>query len=68
MSQSEEQQDSRPPSGGEVEVEAQEEDAPLVALAPDASLPEEQRSASTDVSASPAFQCLDEVSLINVDV
>lgn len=42
------------------------EDAPLLALAPDASLPEEQPSASTDISASPAFQCLDEVRLVNV--
>lgn len=66
MSQSE-QEDSRPPSRGEVEVEEQEEkDTPLTALAPDASLPEELPSASTDVSASPAFQCLDEVRLINV--
>ncbi|KAM6896112.1 coiled-coil domain-containing protein 146 [Lycodopsis pacificus] len=37
------------------------EDNPLVALAPDAALPEEQPSASTDVTASPAFQCLDEL-------
>ncbi|XP_071358990.1 coiled-coil domain-containing protein 146 [Trachinotus anak] len=64
-----EQQDSRPPRRGEVEVEEQEveegkraeEDAPLLALAPDASLPEEQPSAITDVSATPAFQCLDEL-------
>ncbi|XP_018540672.1 coiled-coil domain-containing protein 146 [Lates calcarifer] len=61
MSQSE-QEDSRPPSRGEVEVEEQEEkDTPLTALAPDASLPEELPSAITDVSASPAFQCLDEL-------
>lgn len=73
MSLSEEQQDSRPPSRGEVDVEEQEdeergikEDAPLVALAPDVSLPEEQPSASADVSASPAFHCLDEVRLMNV--
>ncbi|XP_038594903.1 coiled-coil domain-containing protein 146 [Micropterus salmoides] len=68
MSLSEEQQGSRPPSRGEVEVEEQEvykgmeEVTPLVALAPDASLPlEEQPSANADVSASPAFQCLDEM-------
>lgn len=67
------QQDSRPPSKGEVELEENEEEeerteeeAPLLALAPDASLPEEKTSASTDVSASTAFQCLDEVRLINV--
>ncbi|XP_078099199.1 coiled-coil domain-containing protein 146 [Sander vitreus] len=64
MSLSEEQQDSRNPNRGEVEVEEQEEeekpmeDTPLVALAPDAALPEEQPFAST---ASPAFQCLDEL-------
>lgn len=69
VSLSEEQLDSR----GKVELEDQveeeeetEEETPLVALAPDASLPEEQPSASTDVSASPPFQCLDEVRLINV--
>lgn len=64
-----EQRDSRTSSRGEVAVEEQEEegekriqeDSPLLALAPDASLPEEQPSASTDVSASPVFQCLDEV-------
>ncbi|XP_039999073.1 coiled-coil domain-containing protein 146 isoform X2 [Xiphias gladius] len=63
-----EQQDSRPPSKGEVELEENEEEeerteeeAPLLALAPDASLPEEKTSASTDVSASTAFQCLDEL-------
>ncbi|XP_059182106.1 coiled-coil domain-containing protein 146 [Centropristis striata] len=65
MSLSEEQQDSRSPSGGEVELKEQEEegieDSPLVALAPDASLPEEQPSARTDIAASPAFQCLDEL-------
>lgn len=73
VSLSEEQQGSRPPSRGEVEVEEQEvykgmeEVTPLVALAPDASLPlEEQPSANADVSASPAFQCLDEVRLMNV--
>ncbi|XP_049423270.1 coiled-coil domain-containing protein 146 isoform X2 [Epinephelus fuscoguttatus] len=67
MSLSEEQQHSRNPSRGEEEVEEQQEeerglgDTPLVALAPDALLPEEQPSASTDVTASPAFQCLDEL-------
>ncbi|XP_023141559.2 coiled-coil domain-containing protein 146 [Amphiprion ocellaris] len=70
MNLSEEQQDSRPPSRQEVEVEEQvedketEEDIPLVALAPDASLPEEQPLASIDVSASPAFQWLDEFVLL----
>ncbi|XP_028425879.1 coiled-coil domain-containing protein 146 isoform X2 [Perca flavescens] len=62
MSLSEKQQDSRNPNR-EVEVEEIEEekgmeDSPLVALAPDAALPEEQPFAST---ASPAFQCLDEL-------
>nr|XP_019948010.1 PREDICTED: coiled-coil domain-containing protein 146 [Paralichthys olivaceus] len=60
-----EQQGSR----GEVEMGGQEEeeekrmeeDIPLLALAPDASLPEEQPSVSIDVSASPAFYCLDEL-------
>ncbi|XP_026219495.1 coiled-coil domain-containing protein 146 [Anabas testudineus] len=64
MSLSEEQQDSRPPSREEAEVEEEkglEEDIPLVALAPDVSLPEEQPSASADVSASPVFQWLDEL-------
>ncbi|XP_037616680.1 coiled-coil domain-containing protein 146 isoform X4 [Sebastes umbrosus] len=37
------------------------EDSPLVALAPDASLPKEQPSAGTDVTASPVFLCLDEL-------
>ncbi len=65
VSLSEEQRDTRPPSRGEEEVEDQEEeDSPLVALAPDVSLPKEQPSAGTDVSACPAFQCLDEVRLI----
>lgn len=68
--------DSRPPNRGKVELDNQEEgeeeeemeteeDIPLVALAPHASLPEEQPSASTDVLASPPFQCLDEVRLKN---
>ncbi|XP_070785470.1 coiled-coil domain-containing protein 146 [Enoplosus armatus] len=68
LSLSEKQRDRRPPSREEVEMEEQEggykgmeEDTPLVALAPDASLPEEQPSASIDVSTSPAFQCLDEL-------
>ncbi|XP_034529312.1 coiled-coil domain-containing protein 146 isoform X2 [Notolabrus celidotus] len=62
VSLSEVQQDSRPPSAGAVEVEEQEEDyIPLVPLAPDASLPEEQPTASTDVSACSAFQYLDEL-------
>ena len=66
------EQHSRPPSRGEVEEEEQEEeeetkeDAPLLALAPDALLPEEQPSESTDVSSSAAFKRLDEVRLINV--
>ncbi|KAG7497280.1 hypothetical protein JOB18_034699 [Solea senegalensis] len=68
-----EQDGSRPPSRGEVEVREEEEDAerrmeedfPLLALAPDASLPEVQPSAaSTDVSASPVSQCLDELLLL----
>lgn len=71
----EEHQDRRPPSRGKVELEDQEEeeeekgmekDTPLVALAPDAALPEEQPSAAIHVSTSPAFQCLDEVRLVNV--
>lgn len=63
----------RPPSSGKMELEDEkeeakgmEEDILLVPLAPDASLPEEQQSASTDVSATPVFQWLDEVRLINV--
>lgn len=65
MSLSKQQLDSR----GEEELENQEkeEDTPLVALAPDVSLPEEQPSTSTDVSAESPFQCLDEVRLINLD-
>ncbi|XP_068442723.1 coiled-coil domain-containing protein 146 isoform X2 [Clinocottus analis] len=67
MSLFEEQQDSKTPNGGAVELEEEAkeergmEENPLVALAPDASLPEEQPSAGTDVTASPAFQCLDEM-------
>lgn len=63
----------RPPSSGKMELEDEKEEAKgkeddilLVPLAPDASLPEEQQSASTDVSATPVFQWLDEVRLINV--
>lgn len=70
MSLSEEQLDSRGKVEQEDQVEKEEEETeeetPLVALAPDASLPEEQPSASTDVSVSPPFQCLDEVRLINI--
>ncbi|XP_047431349.1 coiled-coil domain-containing protein 146 isoform X2 [Mugil cephalus] len=67
MNLSQDQQDGRPLCREEAEVEAQEEDkgverdAPLVALAPDASFPEEQPTVSTDVAASPVFQCLDEL-------
>ncbi|XP_003450790.2 coiled-coil domain-containing protein 146 isoform X3 [Oreochromis niloticus] len=66
MNPSEEETECRPQSA-EVEVEEQdedkgmEEDAPLVAVAPDASLPEKQPSTSSEVSASPASQCLDEL-------
>ncbi|CAK6949912.1 coiled-coil domain-containing protein 146 [Scomber scombrus] len=62
MSLSEEQQVSRPPSKEEVEEE--EEDTPLFAIAPNASIIEELPSVATDVSASPAFQCLDELLLL----
>ncbi|XP_029351480.1 coiled-coil domain-containing protein 146 [Echeneis naucrates] len=63
-----EQQDSRPTSRGEVEMEEQEEmernrtdeAAPLLPLAPDALLLEDQPPAIADVSVSP-FQCLDEL-------
>ncbi|XP_035763607.1 coiled-coil domain-containing protein 146 [Neolamprologus brichardi] len=66
MNPSEEETECRPQSA-EVEVEEQdedkgmEEDIPLVAVAPDASLPEKQPPASIVVSASPASQCLDEL-------
>ncbi|XP_004560957.1 coiled-coil domain-containing protein 146 isoform X1 [Maylandia zebra] len=66
MNPSQEETECRPQSA-EVEVEEQdedkgmEEDTPLVAVAPDASLPEKQPSASIVVSASPASQCLDEL-------
>lgn len=43
------------------ELNLEEEVAPLVALAPDASLPEEQSTATTDTQACPLFQHLDEV-------
>ncbi len=67
---SEEKQTSRPPSGENIELEDQEEEVelkemeehtPLVALAPDASLPEMQAASNTDISSGPAFHCLDEV-------
>lgn len=64
MNPSEEETEPRPQSA---EVEEQdedkgmEEDIPLVAVAPDASLPEKQPSASIVVSASPASHSLDEV-------
>ncbi|XP_076009275.1 coiled-coil domain-containing protein 146 [Genypterus blacodes] len=67
MRQSEEQQGSGPPSQGDAKVEEQqemEEDIPLVAMAPDASLPEEQPPVSIDVSANPVFQCLDELMFV----
>ncbi|XP_029017231.1 coiled-coil domain-containing protein 146 [Betta splendens] len=54
---------SEPPSREDREEEegGRREDAPLVALAPDVSLPEEQPSASVTVSDSPAFHCLNEL-------
>lgn len=55
MSLCEEQIEDRCSSGSE-----EEEDTPVVALGPDASLPQEQPAANTDVSASP-LQRLDEV-------
>lgn len=73
MNPSEEETECRPQSA-EVEVEEQdedkgmEEDAPLVAVAPDASLPEKQPSTSSEVSASPASQCLDEVTVMCIVV
>ncbi|XP_033968254.1 coiled-coil domain-containing protein 146 isoform X2 [Pseudochaenichthys georgianus] len=61
MSQSEEEQGCMNPSGGEVEEEEEEEeDTPQAALTPDASLPEDPSFATTDVTASSAFQCLEE--------
>ncbi|TMS02944.1 Coiled-coil domain-containing protein 146 [Larimichthys crocea] len=45
------------------EAKGKEDDILLVPLAPDASLPEEQQAASTDVSATPVFQWLDELLL-----
>nr|XP_046235156.1 coiled-coil domain-containing protein 146 isoform X2 [Scatophagus argus] len=75
MNLSEERWESRPPSRGELELEDQEEeegeeeeqaeDTPLLALAPDVALPEEQPYASTDVSTTPIFQCLDENSKLH---
>ncbi|XP_041636578.1 coiled-coil domain-containing protein 146 isoform X2 [Cheilinus undulatus] len=61
MSLSEEQQDCRPCRDEEELKDQEEDDIPLVALAPDASFPHEQPSTRTDVSDSPAFQCLDEL-------
>uniref|UniRef100_A0A667Y3J7 Coiled-coil domain containing 146 n=1 Tax=Myripristis murdjan TaxID=586833 RepID=A0A667Y3J7_9TELE len=68
MSQSEDQWSCRPPSTGEVELEEQEEkvkrieeDTPLVAMAPDASFPEERPSTTDIYDFSPAFQCLNEL-------
>lgn len=43
------------------ELNHQEGDGPLVALAPDASLPEGHTTATTSASACPLFQHLDEV-------
>lgn len=43
------------------EEEGMKEDFPLVALAPDASLPEEQLPVSTDVCVCPVSRCIDEV-------
>ena len=57
MSQAERRSPS--PSGGEEGEGLSSEEIPLSALAPDAALPEE--GPSTNISASPAFQCLDEV-------
>ncbi|KAF3705061.1 Coiled-coil domain-containing protein 146 [Channa argus] len=67
MSLSEDQQHSRPPSREEeMEEKADGENGigqytPLVALAPDVSLPEEQPPAFRDITTSPAFLCLDEL-------
>ncbi|XP_040029587.2 coiled-coil domain-containing protein 146 isoform X1 [Gasterosteus aculeatus] len=66
MSLFEEQKDSSNPREVEFEEEEHEERGmgghPLVALAPDVASPEEaQPSASTDVTASPAFQCIEEL-------
>ncbi|XP_046879129.1 coiled-coil domain-containing protein 146 [Hypomesus transpacificus] len=57
MSQAERRSPS--PSGGEEGEGLSSEEIPLSALAPDAALPEE--GPSTNISASPAFQCLDEL-------
>lgn len=72
MSLSEEQQANKPANREEVEPEEQEEeeeeaikkDIPLVAIAPNASVIDELPSVASDVSASPAFHCLDEVRLM----
>lgn len=65
MSLSKQQLDST--SEEELEDQEKAEDTLLLALAPDVSLPEEQPSASTDVSAESPFQCLDEVRIINLE-
>ncbi|KAF3859581.1 hypothetical protein F7725_021980 [Dissostichus mawsoni] len=44
----------------EEEEDEEDEDTPQVALTPDASLPEDPSFATTDVTASSAFQCLEE--------
>lgn len=67
---SEEQWDSRAPKGEDIQVEEQDGDKEmqhirLVALAPDASIPKQKPSVCT-VSATPVFQCLDEVRLIQL--
>lgn len=56
MSLCEDQTEDRRSNRGEEE----EEDTPVVTLAPDASLPQEQPAANTDLSASP-LQHLDQV-------
>ncbi|XP_024913199.1 coiled-coil domain-containing protein 146 isoform X2 [Cynoglossus semilaevis] len=47
------------------EEEGMKEDFPLVALAPDASLPEEQLPVSTDVCVCPVSRCIDELLLLD---
>lgn len=66
-------EESKPPSRGEADLNDQEEEemnvmeaAPLVAFAPDASVSDQQGSASPDICAGPAFQYLDEVSVITI--
>ncbi|KAM7367065.1 hypothetical protein PAMP_014990 [Pampus punctatissimus] len=63
MSLREEQQGHRPPSIEEVKEEKPMEETFLVAFAPNASVIEELPPVDIDVSASPAFQCLDEMVL-----